>query len=63
MINKAGHKVFMDESYCNFGDFSEGLLATEVNDRWGYVDKTGEMIIAPNWRWVDEFHEGLAVVK
>ena len=34
----------------------------QVN-KWGYVDKTGKMVIPPQFDWGGKFSEGLAVVK
>lgn len=43
-------------------NFSEGLLAVKVNGLWGYVNSTGDMVIAPQFDNAAEFSEGLAAV-
>ncbi len=54
-------------------DFSEGLAAVRVGQKWGYIDRTGEFAIEPRFRkekgddsWgppVAAFSEGLARVR
>lgn len=43
--------------------FSEGLLPIEVKNKWGYVDKAGRLVIAPQFEDAESFREGLAPVK
>jgi WG containing repeat len=44
--------------------FSEGLAAVRLNNRWGYVNKSGEMQIPNNYPFfAEEFAGGLAVVS
>jgi hypothetical protein len=39
----------------------EGLAAVSVEGKWGYIDKTGSMVIQPReYRHVDSFKHGLA---
>ena len=44
-------------------DFSEGLAAVQQDGKWGFIDKTGQMIIAPTYEEAQSFHEGMAAVK
>src|SRR5260221_4446204 len=32
------------------GDFSEGLAPALVGDKWGYIDRRGDLVIAPRWK-------------
>ena len=34
-----------------------------MQDKWGYVDETGEYVIQPQFSYADKFYEGMAVVK
>lgn len=34
-----------------------------INDRWGYIDKTGRLIVEPKFDWGWKFSEGLAKVR
>jgi hypothetical protein len=44
--------------------FSEGLAAVEINDRWGFIDKRGNIKISPQFDFViREFSEGIAFVN
>ncbi|MFA6210242.1 MAG: WG repeat-containing protein [Candidatus Obscuribacterales bacterium] len=39
---------------------SEGLIAFSKEGKWGFMDLTGKEIVAPKYRTVGDFHEGLA---
>ena len=56
------------------GSFSEGLAAVEKNlsegpvvlqkdNKWGFIDKTGRVVIEPQWDFAWDFSEGLAYVN
>jgi WG repeat protein len=62
-IDKAG-KVKIDASrYGNAGGFSDGLAAVEVpRQGWGFIDKTGALVIPPKFESTLGFKEGLAPV-
>src|SRR5262249_35568908 len=34
----------------NFSGFFEGLAAVEVDGKWGFIDKTGKVVIEPTWK-------------
>ena len=51
-------------------DFSEGLAAAQPDianwkeyKGYGYIDKTGEMVIQPQFNFAGQFHEGVARVQ
>jgi hypothetical protein len=44
-------------------EFSEGLLAFELNDKWGYVDASLEIVIPPSFHNAGSFVDGLAWVS
>lgn len=39
------------------------LYPVQVNGKWGYINKTGKIVIKPTYAWADEFHEGVATVE
>ncbi len=41
---------------------SEGLIPVRKGSHWGFIDKAGNCVIAPQFNQVSHFHEGLAVV-
>lgn len=46
-------------------DFHEGMAAAKTkgdNPEWGYIDRSGRLAIKPQYRFVDDFSEGLAGV-
>ena len=46
-----------------FGSMVDGLLPVKQNNRWGYVDRVGHVVIKPTYDAADNFHEGFAGVK
>jgi hypothetical protein len=44
-------------------DFSEGLAGVWNGDRYGYIDKTGILVIPFEYKTIFPFSEGLAVVQ
>jgi len=41
---------------------SEGLAVFSQNDRYGYLDETGKVVIEPQYRYAEAFSEGIGVV-
>ena len=49
---------------CNdLGTFSEGLATINVNNKIGYIDITGGIVIAARFDTGQDFHEGLCLVR
>ncbi|HEY0003893.1 MAG TPA: WG repeat-containing protein [Pyrinomonadaceae bacterium] len=47
-------------------DFHEGLAAVgtrELEGRWGYIDRSGRLVVKPQYTFADDFSEGLAGVE
>src|SRR3989339_851218 len=42
---------------------NESLFPVQQDQKWGYIDKTGQIIIAPRFDGAEPFAEGLALVK
>ena len=64
-INTAGKRVFILPSYVSkVGDFSEGLcwFRNSNTDLVGFVDRTGKVVIRPQWNFAHNFSDGLAAV-
>ncbi len=73
--SSAGAKVFEKNSLHPFTvvpqfssayKFSEGLAAIQVggesSGKWGFIDKSGAIVINAKYEWVSNFSEGLAAV-
>ncbi len=43
--------------------FAEGLAGVSHGGKWGFVDETGQVVIAPQWTEVSHFAGGLANVE
>ena len=62
--NKATNKIIIQAKYENTSEvFSEGLVAVRLNNKWGFIDKTGKEIIPFKYDFALIFREGLADVK
>jgi hypothetical protein len=42
--------------------FSEGLVRTVVDDKYGFADRQGNLVIKPAYDWASPFHHGNAEV-
>lgn len=42
---------------------SEGLIAVQIDGKWGFMDDTGKLAIPAKYDWVFAFSEGLAAVS
>ena len=62
-INKAGEIVVNASGYESVGSFSEGLAAVfDPHKGWGFIDKTGAVVIQPRFESALNFRDGLAPV-
>ena len=61
LINKSGSIIATGYDYVE--DFSEGLAPVRVGKKWGYIDKTGRMMIAPKFETAEPFSDGLARIS
>lgn len=70
-INKEGEFVISPKDYyfSSYGDFHEGLCwikndsYNENHNKYGFIDKTGNVVIDYQFDQVEDFHDGLAIVK
>lgn len=63
-INTVGEVVFELPDIIEAGFFAEGLAAVRnSNDKWGFVNTQGEMVITPQYDDAQAFSEGLAAVR
>lgn len=45
------------------GSFNDNIARVSINDKWGYINEEGEIIISPIYESARDFHDGLAAVK
>ncbi|NET62229.1 MAG: WG repeat-containing protein [Symploca sp. SIO2E6] len=60
-IDTAGQLV--SRMFDNFNSFYQGLAAVEIGSKWGYINKTGQVVIQPQFDDVDNFSQWLAAVE
>jgi hypothetical protein len=56
-------KSIIPVKYENAGSFSEGLGAVKLNDKWGFINKTGVIVIPFKYEEISSFRNGFAKVK
>lgn len=64
-LNRAGKRLPMpplDDNYYGHS-FHEGLAAVQIKDKWGFMDKTGRLVIPAEFIEVGDFSEGLAAAE
>lgn len=62
--NRAGHRLPTPKLTRGTGEpFAEGLAAVRIDEKWGYMDTAGAVIIAPAFLEASSFSEGLAAVQ
>lgn len=62
LINTKGELVIKSQDH-QLGKFSEGLIAfKDPKNKWGYLDQTRKVVIAPQYDKATEFIGGMAVV-
>lgn len=69
-IDRSGKVIFHSDAWLAF-DFSGGLAPAaryagypnDIFPKWGFIDRTGQFVIAPQYFGVDPFSEGLARVS
>jgi serine/threonine protein kinase len=54
--------IVIPPQFDDANNFYEGLAAVKINNKWGYIDKTGNVIITPKFYVATHFSEGLAQV-
>ena len=62
LYDKSGQVKLRLQSSQRAHSFSEGLAAVSVNSKWGFINSSGQFVIPPQFGWVGDFSEGLALV-
>jgi serine/threonine protein kinase len=62
-INKSGEVIFPFELDSLPGNFSDGLAAIQVNNKFGYINYSLQVVIQPHFDAADIFSNGLAPVS
>lgn len=60
VIDSAGQVIGGDQTWQDARDFREGLAAVKKDDKWGFIDLSGKLVIPPAWKEVHDFHHGRA---
>lgn len=49
--------------YESYGDFVDGLAKVSKDTLYGFIDKNGKEVIKPQYRYVDDFYDGISIVE
>ncbi|MFZ2269917.1 MAG: WG repeat-containing protein [Azonexus sp.] len=52
-----------DSAITQLNNFHAGMAAIRIRGAWGFVDRSGKMVIEPQFDEVEDFSEGLAAVS
>src|SRR5688572_18741627 len=50
-------------AYGQGADSNLQLRPIQQGGKWGYIDRTGKIVIKPQFVWAEEFSEGLAAIE
>lgn len=53
----------LSPEYDDVLSFSEGLAAVKLDNKWGFIDIDGKIIIEPKYDYVSSFSDGLAIIS
>ncbi|NBV22966.1 MAG: WG repeat-containing protein [Proteobacteria bacterium] len=63
VIDSTGSTVIKHRFEGMHSGFSEGLIGVQSRGLWGFVSRSGEEVVAPNYPWVGSFTEGLSIIS
>jgi hypothetical protein len=63
LIDETGRYVLPLRDMEYLGTVHSGLASFRAIDKYGFIDTSGQEKIKPQFEWVDEFSEGLCVVR
>ena len=63
MLSSNGDTLVNEGAFDFIKTYSQGKAEVSVNGKWGYIDETGKIIIAPTYDKAKKFKNGLAVVS
>jgi len=62
-VNKDGVIINSASEYITRYGFSEGMARIELKNRWGFIDRNGEIVIQPQFVDAGDFKNGVAPVR
>jgi len=58
-----GYVWVIPPQYDAASDFSEGLAAVKIGEKWGFIDKMGKIVVSPQYDDVYLFYDGIAAIR
>jgi hypothetical protein len=50
------------EKFQGVKPFHDGLAAVQMDEKWGFIDRSGNVVIKPQFNGTEGFSEGIALV-
>ena len=63
LLNKKSNTLLYRRWYDNIMDFNEGLAKVRLDNKYGYIDKTGREVVPCKYGFGFDFEDGLAKVE
>lgn len=66
LLNKIQRNLYLYKSYSRSQENMSGnktLKPFLIEEKWGFRDNKGNIVVSPIWDYADYFHEGFAVVR
>lgn len=61
-VDRRSEELRIPYTFQDAGQFREGLAAVSIDGKYGYIDRTGRMVIEPRYDLAGRFSDGLAEV-
>jgi hypothetical protein len=58
MFNNKG-EIIIEPIYQNLKPYSYGAIEAKLNDKWGYIDGEGNILIEFNYKYINEIYKGI----
>lgn len=62
-LDKENRVTIIKPYFDYIGTFNDNLARIKINDKWGYINEEGQVIIGTAYELARDFHDGFAAVK
>lgn len=62
-INLKGERIYPKHRVLEAREYSDGLVAVRTTKNWGFMNRSGELVVSDVYKYITDFDNGYAVVK